>query len=219
MSGEGAHKKHEEHAEIERNYVGDESVLEKLRDRGGAAIFNEFVETWAYSFHSPLYDELVDGCPGFDQLRNPKPLHITASVKVSAGDGAPQVIDLNALAQQKYAKVLCSPSSAQQPSSSMQPQRRSGMRGGLDAGGFYYPIEVSDGDKKGIALLHLRYYPIKALEETLPEGCEPGFDVRWQGRKLTDEKMRLLRFMDPGRGGLSAAGRGGPRAPSGSARV
>ena len=43
------------------------TVLEKIRDRGGAAIFNEFVETWAYSFHSPLYDELVDGCPGFDQ--------------------------------------------------------------------------------------------------------------------------------------------------------
>ena len=31
-----------------------------LGSAGGAAIFNEFVETWAYSFHSPLYDELVE---------------------------------------------------------------------------------------------------------------------------------------------------------------
>ncbi len=182
------------------------TVLRDLRDEGAAAaIFDEIAEAWAYSLYSPLYGELVAGFSAFDSLRNPKPLAIAASVEVSDGGDAPRVIDLNDRAQQKYA-----PSPVQQPSSSSaQPPRRGGLRagGGDDAGDFFYSFEVTDGGKTASALLRLRYYPIKEGTETRPEGCKAGFDVRWQGRVLKDEPMRLLPFMDPMK--LSNAGRGG----------
>ena len=60
------------------------NVIAQLRDARDA-ILDEIVETWAYSFHPPLYDELVGGCAGFDTQRHPKPLPITARVEVSDG--------------------------------------------------------------------------------------------------------------------------------------
>jgi len=138
-------------------------------------------------------------------------MHIKASVEVcSGGSTPPQTIDINALAQAKHHKVISQPSAPEQPSSSSHQPRRGGLRGGgmLDAEDFYYEFDVTNGaGKQGHAVLHLTYYPIKEGVETLPKGCKPGFEVRWQSRLLKDERLRHLSFMESNK--LSRCGRGG----------
>ena len=114
-------------------------------------------------------------------------MHIKATVEVrgdaSTSSTSPEIIDINELAEEKRRKLTSQPSATEQPSSSSHQPRRSGLRGGDDvcnAADFYYEFDVTDDDgKQGHALLHLRYYPFKEGDETLPKGCAQGFDVRF----------------------------------------
>ena len=110
-------------------------------------------------------------------------MHIKATVEVCYdASTSPEIIDINELAEEKRRKLTSQPSATEQPSSSSHQPRRSGLRGDdvRNAADFYYEFDVTDDDgKQGHALLHLRYYPFKEGVETLPEGCAPGFDVRF----------------------------------------